>query len=127
MKEKQILNVLPGTVRRQVEREELRYDLLQEIRLKLGLVPSDRYTLRRALRLDDCERAPVVSEKNIVSIPDTGCIRHALELVLVDPIPVLDPTGIPQLLVNVHLACPVLRDVIIGQFEELWHVEHFRI
>ena len=32
MKEKQILNVLPGTVRRQVEREELRYDLLQEIR-----------------------------------------------------------------------------------------------
>ena len=36
MKEKQILNVLPGTVRRQVEREELRYDLLQEIRLRVG-------------------------------------------------------------------------------------------
>ena len=36
MQEKRVLNVLPRSVRFQVEREELQYDFLQEIRLRVG-------------------------------------------------------------------------------------------
>ena len=72
MKEKQILNVLPGTVRRQVEREELRYDLLQEIRLRssAGGGVFDRIVIGPHTLYGDYP--PKIAESEIKPVSETG-------------------------------------------------------
>ena len=80
-----------------------------QIRIQAGLLSGFGHIDTCALRLNHRQYATIITEQNIVCIPYLRFVGHSRDLIFIDPVLALNPSGITQHCINIDLARRILR------------------
>ena len=80
-----------------------------QIRIQAGLLSGFGHIDACTLRLDHRQYVTIITEQDIVCIPYLRFVGHSRDLIFIDPVLALNPSGITQHCINIDLARRILR------------------
>ena len=85
--------------------------LLKQVSIEFCLLSTDRNIHASLFGFDDRQRSAVITIKDIISKPDTGCVGHSCQFHFIEPVFIFDPAHILQHSININLASFELRNL----------------